>query len=519
VQHRISTRAPDEARSPLVRTDAAAVASFLDDAAHVAGGWARGVACPRDEAETAGLVRAPTRLLAVGAQSSLTGGATPRGGIVLSTRSLDGMGTPRDGVVSVGAGVPISTLQRHLSTFGLWYPPAPTFDGAFVGGVIATNAAGPATFKYGSTRPWVAALTAVLASGEALDVVRGRTAAPPGAWFEIDTPRGGTIRVPVPGYAPPAVAKLSAGYHVSRPQTDLIDLFIGSEGTLGVITAATLRVVPLPPRALVLLTCRDDAQAVSVTRALRDEAAAAWAGRGPLDVAAVEYIDARSLDLLDAAELARAGVARPDSPGSLLLVQIELTRDEAMTFERLDAVLESAGVDVDPRIALPGDERGARQLYALRESVPAAVNAAVAAAKTRAHPDIEKTAGDMVVPFDRVLESIHVYRAAFERRGLEYAIWGHMSDGNLHPNVIPRSLEDVERGREALLEIAQRVVAMGGAPLAEHGVGRNALKQRLLRDIYGEEGIEQMRAVKRALDPDWKLAEGVLFPPAARAES
>jgi D-lactate dehydrogenase (cytochrome) len=117
------------------------------------------------------------------------------------------------------------------------------------------------------------------------------------------------------------------------------------------------------------------------------------------------------------------------------------------------------------------------------------------------------------VPFDRLGESLDLYRAAFESRGLDYAIWGHVSDGNLHTNLIPKTMQDVLRGREAILEIASGAIGMGGAPLAEHGVGRSALKQRLLRELYGDEGIEQMRAVKRALDPTWKLSPGVLFPP------
>ena len=134
--------------------------------------------------------------------------------------------------------------------------------------------------------------------------------------------------------------------------------------------------------------------------------------------------------------------------------------------------------------------------------MPASVNQLVAAAKARAHRDIEKTAADPVVPFERLADSIALYRQAFESRGLEYAIWGHVSDGNLHPNLVPRSLEDMHRGREAILEIARGVIALGGAPLAEHGVGRSPLKQRLLRELYGEAGIAEMRAVKRALDPD-----------------
>ena len=91
-------------------------------------------------------------------------------------------------------------------------------------------------------------------------------------------------------------------------------------------------------------------------------------------------------------------------------------------------------------------------------------------------------------------------------------MWGHISDGNLHANVIPRSMADVESGREAILVFGREVIRLGGSPLAEHGVGRNPVKQQLLVDLYGHDGIEQMRAVKRAIDPGWKLAPGVLFP-------
>jgi D-lactate dehydrogenase (cytochrome) len=104
-----------------------------------------------------------------------------------------------------------------------------------------------------------------------------------------------------------------------------------------------------------------------------------------------------------------------------------------------------------------------------------------------------------------------VYRDGFARRGLDYAIWGHISDGNVHPNVIPATYDDVLAGREAILEFGREVTGLGGCPLAEHGVGRSALKQRLLRELYGAAGIEQMRAVKRVLDPALKLAPGVLF--------
>ena len=138
---------------PGIERDPAVVASFLSDAAHVPGGFAAGVAAPRSEAEVAALVVAADRVLPVGAQSSLTGGATPRGELVLSTRALSAIEVPDNGTVRVGAGVPLAELQRTLAASGLYYPPVPTFDGAFVGGTIATNAAGAATFKYGFDPP------------------------------------------------------------------------------------------------------------------------------------------------------------------------------------------------------------------------------------------------------------------------------------------------------------------------------------------------------------------------------
>jgi D-lactate dehydrogenase (cytochrome) len=125
----------------------------------------------------------------------------------------------------------------------------------------------------------------------------------------------------------------------------------------------------------------------------------------------------------------------------------------------------------------------------------------------------------MIVPFDRFAEMMQIYREGFSARGLDYAVWGHLSDGNVHPNVIPRSYDDVVAGKEAILEFGRAVARLGGCPLAEHGVGRNPVKQALLKQLYGEEGIEQMRAVKRSLDPQWKLAPGVIFEPTAPQRS
>lgn len=493
---------------PPVETDPDVVGSFLSDAAHVPGGFASGVAFPRSTAAVAACVGHARSVLPVGAQSSLTGGATPRGELVLSTRHLTDVAIDRDHLtVRAGAGVPLRALQQSLATVGLWYPPAPTYDGAFVGGTVATNAAGAATFKYGTTRKWVAGLTVVLADGTVLSLARGDIAAS-GYELRCET-RSGRLVVHVPSYRMPDVPKLSAGYVAGR-DVDLVDLLVGSEGTLGVITDVTLRVVERPRRCVALLACRDDDQAVDLTRRLREEAARAWQGSGELDVAAVEFMDAESLAFLSDEAFSNAGAVRPPAGAALLLVQLEVGADTDAVLDRLTQVIEEVDTQANPLVALPGDDAGAARLFELREAVPAAINAEIGRARL-ADPAVQKTAGDYIVPFPHLRSSIALYRRACADRDLRCAIWGHASDGNLHPNVIPRTSDEVARGRDALLEAAREVMAVGGAPLAEHGVGRSPMKQRLLLELYGPGGVAEMRAVKQSLDPQWKLAPGVLF--------
>jgi D-lactate dehydrogenase (cytochrome) len=314
---------------------------------------------------------------------------------------------------------------------------------------------------------------------------------------------------------------------------DLIDLFIGSEGTLGIITALTLRILPERPAVcLALVPFRSREIALSFVERLRATAATTWQTRDPagIDVAAIEHMDARCLALIREDGIDRAnGVEVPASAAMALLVTLELppamTSDLAFdeigrardgdapdtSLVRFCRMLDEYGVFDAVAIATPGDRARAAQLLAVREGVPSAVNQRVGRAK-RADSSIEKTAADMIVPFDKLGGLLSFYDEEFQRRGLDAAVWGHISDGNVHPNVIPRSRQDVESGKHAILRFGREVLRLGGAPLAEHGVGRNPIKQELLRMIYGEDGIESMRRIKQALDPEWKLSPGVLFP-------
>ena len=533
--HRVHTRPAHRAGNTAAPTSVvpADVASFLEDAVHFPGGHAPRVVQPQSEGDVAGLLLTERCLLAVGAQSSLTGGATPMGETVVSTDRMNQVLAVGPSSITVQAGVSLRDLQERAAAQGAHYPPVPTFDGAAAGGVVATNAAGAATFKYGSTRDWVRGLTVVLPAGGVLELERGEVTAHPDGYFEL-VGETTTCRVPIPTYRMPDVVKHSAGYF-ARPGMDLIDLFIGSEGTLGIVTSVTFKLVPhVPNTCLLWVTFPDERTAIDLVVTLRNEARETWRTADPrgIDVAAIEHLDRRSLELLreDGADQ-RHGVSVPKDAVVALLAQVELPGGTPFsTQDAYDQIANALGGDAPDtpltrlsrliarfgalervELVLPEDRRRQRQFVDLREAVPEAVNSRVRAAQ-RQSSRIYKTAADMIVPVDRFEDSLRAYRGAFDQHALDYAIWGHISDGNVHPNVIPRTSDDVRLGQQAILECGRQIIAMGGCPLAEHGVGRSPVKQALLRELYGETGIQQMRQLKSALDPDCRLAPGVLFP-------
>ncbi len=532
MSHCIKTRAPRGIVPDTLEiiTDSDQLEAVEHDAANYPGGRALALAKPQNEAEVAAILQRYARILPVGAQSSVTGGASPDGEVVLSLARQDRILESGSEYRRVQAGLALRTLRETLALEDKYYPPVPSFDGATVGGVISTNAAGPATFKYGATRSWVQALTVVLVSGEVLDLERGLCIAHPGGYFEID--EGSQLyRLPVPTYNMPQVPKCSAGYY-AKPGMDLIDLFIGSEGTLGVITEATLCVVsPRPEICVALVPCLNEAQALALTQSFREISLTSRQTHNQrgLDVSAIEYMDARSVEILreDGSDRRNAITLGPDAK-TLLLIQFELSPEwAARAYDDLAQALEPGALDAplvqfvrilaqsgrleETELAMPGDWGRIEQMYALREAVPYGVNTRVLRAKQHQHPSITKMAGDMIVPFDHLGTMMQIFREGFESYGLDYAIWGHASDGNMHPNLLPRSLDDVRHAQQVILEAGKAVIALGGCPLAEHGVGRNPTKKALLKDLYGERGLQQMLVVKQVLDPERKLAPGNLF--------
>ncbi len=491
------------------------------------------------EAEAAAFLRATAgrgvRVLPQAARSSLTGGAIPRGEVILSVEPMTGIGPVETGThggrIAVQAGVRLGALQRSVAERGFYYPPVPTYQEAMIAGAVSTNAGGAASFKYGVTRDWVDGLRIVLWNGDVLAVGRGEACVARGGSFRIALSDGSVLEVPTPDYALPPLKKVSAGYSASDPM-DLVDLFVGSEGTLGLITEVTVRLVALPAAVLTALVfCESWEGALDLTTVLRAEAARARTDPSHPDVRAIESVDAESLDLLRAhGDTRRLRVSVPERARVALLLELELTEQASTTevLESLERVVERRGIPDAPLarffeilnghgvlldMELAPSEDGARQeaLREFRESVPRRVSE-ILTARRRRDPEVRKVGGDLIVPFERLGEMIRIYEEGFRSRGLPFAIWGHLSDGNLHPNALPRNQAEVASGFEAMLEFGAEAARRGGCPLSEHGVGRSPLKQELLRRFLGEGAVRTMRRIKKALDPEGRFAPGVLFP-------
>ena len=186
---------------------------YLSDAAHYPGGHTPQVLVPHVVGEIPDMVRRATTLLPIGAQSSLTAGVTPMGEMVLSTEKLTRIVEIGPSRITVESAVTVAALHDALASHGSWFPPAPTFTGAFAGGIVATNAAGAATFRHGTVRRWVEALTVIPADGSILTIHRGETRAQGGILrVPLDT---GVVDVRVPTYRMPNVVKVSAGYYAA----------------------------------------------------------------------------------------------------------------------------------------------------------------------------------------------------------------------------------------------------------------------------------------------------------------
>ncbi|MEL7060116.1 MAG: FAD-linked oxidase C-terminal domain-containing protein [Acidobacteriota bacterium] len=417
------------------------------------------VILPATTAEVAAILRlASSEDLPVtprGAGTGLSGGALAvRGGLLLSIERMNRVLAidSRDLVVEAEAGIVLGDLQRAVAEHGFFYPPDPgSRDVCLLAGTLGENAAGPRSCKYGATRRWVLGLEAVAMDGSIF-----RT--------------GGRNRKDVAGY-------------------DLTQLLVGSEGTLAVVTTATLALIAQPTARLTLLLPFPDLEpaAAAVEALFR-------AGHAP---AACELMDENAL---------RAVAAVTELPSQLeghaALMLLELDGDDPDRLleeaERLDALATDLGAG---EVIAAHEVSDQERLWAIRRCVGRAVK----------HRSIYKEA-DAVVPRSKLAELVRAARAVGARHSIEVICYGHAGDGNLHVNLLRGDLDDAswERRRDtAERELFERVVALGGSITGEHGIGWT---QRaflpLARDAVA---LRLMRGLKDTFDPQGLLNPGKVF--------
>lgn len=458
-------------------TDPSVIEGYLTDASNTRG-RAEALVRPRSAEEVAEVLaycQARAIPVTVTAQrTSTTGAPVPDGGWLLSTERLDRVFALDD----AEGGVILGRLQDEIERAGRLFPPDPTSrNESSLGAAIACNASGARTFRYGPTRPWVEALEIVLPTGEILRA--DRSVPVPASW-------------PALAWALPPV-KTAAGY---EPASNLLDLFIGQEGTLGVITRAWLRLTELPRGVLSLIAFFPDTASL-LAFVDRARAGARRPGRaeapGALNPRAVEYFDRHSLDLV------RARVPDiPDAARGALFIEVE--HDGEPPLEAWWDALCEGGALVDDTIVAE-DPAGRARLSAVRHAVPAGVNEQVV------RNCMPKVGTDFAVP-DAALADM---MAAYEAVTLPHVLFGHIGDNHLHLNLLPRTPDELAVARGLYRELARLALSHGGTVSAEHGIGK--LKRALLAEMVGPDVIASFRALKSAVDPAWILGRGTLLDP------
>ena len=442
------------------------------------------------------------------AGTSLSGAAIGPG-VILDTTPLEVIHDfdAARGLVRVGPGVSPLQLDAFLRDRGVFFPPDPgSQEWCRIGGMVGHNASGYRSVKYGQTKHYVVSLRVVLADGTVLPASEVSLDGPDWRALASAVPALDVIRRTVEAHgdairsARRAVKKHACGYDVWSIADGLADgrfplasLFVGSEGTLGVVTEITLRVLPRPAgRATCLIFLErfeDMGPLVADLRAF-----------GP---SAMEAVDGASLDLLD-----RTALGVPPSAGGMLLVEF----DEG----DLESIASQVARQVESR-------------YGLSRPVETAFDPTRQATLWRARralfPSLLKRPGprrpwgfveDPIVPIDRVPEFIAYIAGLARRHGTVAGIYGHIGDGNTHfrPLFDPTDPEDFARMQALRAEFDDAVLdRFLGAPSAEHGMGR--IRADVLRRTWGDGVVGVMRAIKGALDPEGLMNPGVLFSDAA----
>jgi FAD/FMN-containing dehydrogenase len=493
---------PPPALRGIFRTDARARAAYSEGAG-IYRIVPEAVALPRDAADVKVLVSwaadHQVPLVARGAGSAMGGGNVGEGVVVdLAAFSHPLDIDPLSRTAGTGAAVTLGQLNSVASKHGLRLPPDPSSGAwATLGGMVSTNAAGARSVRFGSVRRWVEGLTLITADAEQVALGRGvdEPVAGVGAvnrFAEEVAPRLHAAAALV-GTQFPRVRKNSSGYALDAylASGEVLDLIIGAEGTLGIVTEIQWRLDSAPEwRAGMRVQLPSLDHLHSVVAAINQH-----------QPSALELLDRSFLDLLGPSHRVAAGVG--PSVEALLLVEFERDQQEALrkTLEMAERAVKTWAISVD--IAYSGD---ADRLWAIRHAASPIL--AGLPEDRRSLQVIE----DACVPIERMGEYIGSVRRMAGELELPVVLFGHAGDGHIHVNLLPEVARSDWQDRVATLleEVTQLVKRLGGTASGEHGDGR--LRAQALEQIYGAEIMGLFREIKRAFDPSGIFNPGVILP-------
>jgi D-lactate dehydrogenase (cytochrome) len=466
------------------------IQSYLSDASFIREGHADRVVFPESVEEVAEIVaganRERTPVTVSGAGTGTVGGRVAFGGIVLATDRLNRIKSivheDGGGYAVVEPGVFLSDLQRAVDHEGLLYPPDPTERGCFIGGTVATNASGARTYKYGPTRNYIRRLKIVLASGEIVDLRRGDIRAASDRTIRI-----ASINAQLPSYDMPATRKNASGYFVA-PGMDAVDLFIGSEGTLGVICEIEARLLPKSEGLL---------SAVVFFANEADVLALVAEARTRVDARALEFFDRESLNFLRQ----KYPEIPSEAVGAIFFEQETTAATEDSVQNDWLALLDQHHAFPDSWFA--SNEQDQARLREFRHQLPVLMNEWFARYNQR------KVSTDMAVSDDAFPGLFRLYKETLQASGLRYTIFGHIGDNHVHVNILPRNESEASHARDLYVQFLKHAASVGGTLSAEHGVGK--LKREYLRYFYTDTQLREMAALKKAFDPNGILGRGNIF--------
>ncbi len=384
---------------------------------------------------------------------------------------------------------------ENLSAGEYFYPPDPTELTAQLGGTVATNASGARSFLFGPTREYIPYLQVVTMPGQVIDI-RRKTSAKNNL---LQNGHRILEAIPNPTYPWPQV-KNATGYF-SGKNLDTIDLFIGSEGTLGVLAKIGVRLVKRPVFTSGLSFLPTTETAFDFADFLRKQK----------NVAAIEFFDENCLEML-CSEEAAANFSFPRFPPAMKsAIYWEYIEDADNSlednFELWEQQLQQCGSTFD--FTWSGfDKKESSRLKTFRHAVPESVNAHIAKVKKK-HPEVRKISTDTALPPSPFRSWFQECTGKLKENKLSYVAFGHLGDYHLHINILPQNEEQLSKAKELYSEFILNSCKLGGTVSSEHGIGK--LKTSFLKCMYSPDSIEQMKEIKRAVDPQWLLNRGVLF--------